>query len=308
MAFDGETALQYFYPITPSVENIRPLDLPNITLEDCCSDKKILVLANDGENIDENDFTSFLYCAGSTTSDAVYSLYKETTTGFELKLELDGDDIGINYPFGFAQFRTRKYVGYRINWFEVLSLFGEGIYKVQLDITDSILGNSVLSSEMYKLCTYTPMRAKGTVRINWTLNGTIGDVQSTQINLNYLNLNWQNQLRLPGWFGFPTAEYLNEFVRYQNGLEEWTKMEQTAKYNLQIKRIPFNLLQIIRIQIIMSDRATITDYNPTNNNVWQDFPIKFNTGFEPKYEKLRSELASVELIVEQRFNNLKKFR
>jgi len=210
MAFDGETALQYFYPITPSVPGDVPLDLPNITLQDCCSDKKILVLANDGENIYENDFTSFLYCAGSTTSDAVYSLYKETTTGFELQLELDGDDIEINYPFGFAQFRTRKYVGYRINWFEVLSLFGEGIYKVQLDITDSILGNSVLSSEMYKLCTYSPMRAKGTVRINWTLNGTIGDVQSTQINFNYLNLNWQNQLRLPGWFGFPTAEYLNE--------------------------------------------------------------------------------------------------
>ncbi len=305
---DGETAIQYFYPLQIPQRISRPLDLPNSTVLDCCADFKIKVLAGIDANIDQDDFTSFLNICPTTSSAAVYKLYKNVNGAYELQDELVNNDYGIYYAYGFEQVGLKKYIGYRIEWKLVLSLFGEGVYKVELSVTDALLGNFTAISEEYQLCKYSQHNANGTIRLNWFQSGIIGDKNEQRNIFDYLDLNWENQIRIPGYFGYASAEMLNEWVRYNNGLDEWTLTEQTPKYQLQTKQLPWNIREIIRTNIMFADRITITDYNSNNETLYQDFEIKFNSGFDPKYFIGVSKLAHVNLVAEQRFNNLKKFR
>lgn len=305
MAFNGEAISQNFKtlrdnePVTPTIL------LPNKELWDCCSDFKIKVLADDSGVDQQNDFSTFLDLLALTTSTAAYTLYKDNV----LVATLSGfTNYGVDYPLGFKVTNLKKYVGYRINWALVLADLGEGVYKVGLTADDPILGGGTVYSFEFKLCAYRVDRADGTIRLQWWQNGTIGSVKNDKESIDYLDLNWVNQIRLPGFFGFPGADYVKETIHYNNGMREWTFDEQEPLYILKTKPIPSYVHNIFRISIMQSDRCTVTDYNSVNAEKYVNKEIMFQTEYKPQWKPLISKLAMVQLEVLQRSNLYKKHR
>lgn len=304
--FDGEAATQTFYTLPAPAAVLPNLLLPNTELWDCCSDFKLLQLAyGDGSDLMKNDFFSFMDICSPTSTGAVYKIYKDNV----LKATMSGGSTyGVDYPFGFQTVNNQKYVGYKIEWFKVLALHGGGIYKVELDVTDPVLGNVSIFSFEFKLCEYRADRAEKTIRLQWWQNGTIGSTLDDKLTVDYLGLNWVNQVRLPGYFGFPGADYKKEDIQYQNGVREWTFDEQEPIYILSIKPIPAQIHNLFRISIMQSDRCTITDYNSRNAQKYTNKEIMFQTEYKPVWRPLMSKLAPVKLEVKQRTNLLKKHR
>ena len=303
---DGETAIQYLYTL-PSLRTVEPsLLLPNAVSFDCCADFKIKVLAyGDGSDNTKNDYTSFLNLCSPTTSAAVYKLYKDGT----FVTSLTNSTYGLFFALGFEQIGVQKFIGFKVEWHKVLHLQGEGVYQLKLEVTDAMLGNTSLWSEQYQLCEYRADRAEQTIRLEWWQNGTIGSTLSQNDTMNYSDLNWQNQIRLGGFFGYPkVAEGTKEYVRYWSGLQEWVKSEFEVSYKLKTKRIPASIQKLIRTDIMMSDRCTITDYNSKNAETYIDFEIRFEPSNEPNWKPLQSKLSDVELVCKQRYENNKKHR
>lgn len=303
--FDGEAATQTFYTLQENTPVTPTLVLPNKELWDCCSDFKLLALADDSGVNEQNDFFTFMDICAPTASSAIYKLYKNNIL---LATMSGGTTYGIDYPFGFQNVNNQKYVGYKIEWYKVLALHGAGIYKVEFVVTDGLLGNGSIFSFEFKMCEYRADRAEGTIRLQWYQNGTIGSIADDKKTINYLGLNWVNQIRLQGFFGFPTADYVQETIQYQNGAREWTFSENEPLYILKTKRIPAQLHNLFRISIMQSDRCTITDYNAKNAELYVDKEIMFQTEYKPVWKPLISKLAEVSLEVKQRFNNYKKHR
>ena len=302
---DGETAIQYLYTL-PSANAVEPsLLLPNAVSFDCCADFKILVLATDGSDDYQNDFTSFLNLCSPTASAAVYKLY----SGDTLKATLNNDDYGQFYALGFKQIGVQKFIGYRIDWYNVLAEFGSGIYQVKLEVTDAMLGNTSIWSDEFRLCQYRADRAEQTIRLTWWQNGTIGDSSNQKWVKNYADLNWKNQIRLGGFFGYPKVnDGTKEFVKYWNGQEEWVKDEFEVTYMLKTKRIPANIQSLLRNDVMTADRVMITDYNSKNAEKYVDFEIRFEPNHAPNWKPLQSKLSDVELTCKQRYENNKKHR
>ena len=302
---DGEAAENIFFLLPSPAPTLSNLLLPNSNLFNCCADFKTTVLA-DGIGTDEfkNDITSFLDICSPTASAAVYKLYKDNS----IVATLNGSTYGTYKAFGFRQLGQQKYIGFIIDWWKVLDALGSGIYKVGLSVTDAMLGNTTTYSNEFKLCEYRADRAEQTIRIDWYQNGTIGNTNDQKLTKNYLDLNWRNQIRLPGFFGYPETEGIKEFVRYWTGQEVYTKDEQSPIYKLKTKRIPAFIQTLLRIEIMTSDRCLITDYNSKNAEVFQNFEIAFEPAHKPNWKPLQSKLADVEILCRQRYNNLKKHR
>jgi hypothetical protein len=298
--FDGETAIQYFGTLLTGEDTLITPLLPNSGLDDCCSDFEISVLANDsGEDL-QNDFTTFLAQVSATTSSASYSLYKCD----ELVATFTNNDYGTNYAFNFVT----GYIGYKVDWSLVLLAFGIGKYRIKLSTTDAVLGNVDRFSETYNLRIYHPTLAEGTVRIEWVQNGTIGDLYSDKKQFLYRNLNWSNQIRLKGFFGYPEATYTKDNIKYQNGLREWVKDENEPKFKLKIKRISASIHDLLMIEVLMSDRCSVTNYNSKSEKDYLKKDIIFDTEYKPEWKPLISKLANVELTCIPRYNNYKKHR
>jgi len=304
--FDGEAAKQTFFTLPAPAAVVPTLVLPNKELWDCCADFKLKQLAyGDGSDLFKNDFFSFLDICSPTATAAVYKIYKDNVL---LATMSGGTVYGVDYAFGFQTVNNQKYVGYKVEWYKVLALHGGGVYKVGLEVTDAILGNVSIYSFEFMLCEYRADRAETTIRLQWWQNGIIGSMRDDRLTINYLNLNWVNQIRLPGYFGFPTADYVKEDVQYQNGVREWVFDEQEPLYVISTKPIPAQIHKLFRISVMQSDRCTITDYNSTNAEKYIDKEIMFQTEYKPIWKPLISKLAPVKLEVRQRYNNLKKHR
>jgi len=302
---DGETALQYLYTLPRPTTTEASLLLPNTKLDDCCADFKTMVLATEsGSEALKNDFTTFLELCSPTASTAVFKIYKEGT----LKATLSGTTYGVNYPFGFESIGVQQFVGYKIEWYKVMNLFGEGIYTIEYSVTDAMLGNASIFSNEYKLCAYRADRAEMTIRLDWWQNGTIGSMLNQKLLKQYSNLYWHQQIRLPGFFGYPETDGTKESVQYWSGQREWTKDEQEPIYKLKTKRIPSNLQTLLRVEVMTSDECKVTDYNSKNAQTYIDFDIKFEPKHTPNWKPLISKLSDVELSCTQRYNNYKKHR
>lgn len=305
MDFDGEAAVQLFYTLQQPASVVPTLVLPNKELWDCCSDFKLLSLADTSGVDSQNDFFSFYNVCSASSSSAVYKLYKDNVYVANLS---GSSTYGIDYPFNFQTVLNQPAIGFKIEWYKVLALHGAGVYKVGFSVTDALLGNSSVFSFEFKLCEYRPDRAEGTIRLEWTLKGTIGNSEDDLLTVDYLNTNWKNQIRIPGFFGYPSAEYTKETIQYRNGAREWTFDEQEPIYILKTKRIPAQIHNLFRVSIMQSDRCKITDYNSVNAEKYVNKEIMFQTEYKPAWRPLVSKLAPVELQVKQRFNNYKKHR
>jgi hypothetical protein len=313
MAFDGECITEVFTLVAENpLREIPELDIPKSNIRDCCDAFSIKALA-DASTIDEfkNDKAGFLWWFDSfiISSNLILQKFNNTTKVFEDLIALTDDTYGTNYNYGFFENdNEEKFIGYKMEWRNVLMIHGAGGYRVKCTATTAIADTLDIYSANYCLKQYTPERADITVRIEYYLNNITGISDNDKKIKDFGNLDWYNSFRLNGFFGFPSSTYQSEYVEYNNGQRQWVEDEQEVEYTLKLKQTPSFIHETMRTDVLQADRIFITDYNSNN-------PLKFvkkqvikNGEYSPDWKRLQTKLAGVEVKFKQEYNNLKKLR
>jgi len=292
------------------IPEVPTLDLPANTLFSCCSDFSLKVLATTDTNDEyKNDRSSFIYWFDPVVSAAVLVLQRYQNGDYEQVALLNDATYGTAYLYGFfTNVDGDKFVGYQLDWKEVLIAFGEGSYRVVCKITLSYGGTGEKASNEFCLKTYSPILADVTVRLEYYLNGITADIDFDYKRKNFGELNWFNQLRLPGFFGYPSSEYETTTIMYNDGQQPFVEDNMVEEYNLMLKPLPYFVHNILKTDFMMADSAFVTDYNSRNNSTFVKKQVIKKSGYAPKWSMLRAMLAPIELKFNPYFNNNKKFR
>jgi len=165
------------------------LVLPAANL-DCGSDLVWRVLADATSNEAlKNDITNFIewYDKVGIVS-AKVSLVESDGT----KTNLTGlSTYGTAYDYGFdimpgvnSNGNGEKAIGYYIEWKKVLATKGEGLYYLEFEGTTLFGATTTKKTPSFCLKQYSVERADGTVRIEYYLNGILGDVGNELKSIN----------------------------------------------------------------------------------------------------------------------------
>lgn len=309
----GNSGYQLFYLIPEDPAPAPPvLDLPDNSVNQCCGDDSLKVLADTASNDElRNDRKGFIYWFNPAVSDVVLELWKydDAEGDYVLKDTLDDSTYGTELLYGdFVNSDGEKFVGYLLNWKDVLNAFGEGGYKVKRKITFSYGGTASYFSEKYCLKTYTDHRANRTVRLEYYVNSIMGDAFDSKKKKNFVGLNWYDSVRLSGYFNFSKPTYKEEYNQYQNNSQRFIESERTDEYELKLIKIQGFVEKIIRNDFNQADQRFITDYN--NNTPESIVQLEVNRAgkYDPKYYKLQKTFCDIEASYNPTFNNNKKLR
>lgn len=297
-------------PTNPIQEDTEVLEPKQI---DCCSDLVWRVLANAANNDPlKNDVNNFIWWFDKNAVDtAVLSLVASDGTETVLTSNIT---YGTPYNYGFdimplknTNSLNQKAVGYKINWREVLLALGEDTYYIKCSGT-TIFGTSIiLYSDTYCLKQYSLYRANGTVRIEYNINGILGNNDNDSTVRDYMQSNWYNQHRFDGIFHFSNAQYKVDEIQYENGLIDAVEHGQTPEYLLSLRQLAMFKHNLLRTDILMANKILVTDYNNKNIENYYQKQVTKVSGYDPKLFINQSKLGDIEIKLKQTINNLNKY-
>ncbi len=212
----------------------------------------------------KNDRHSVIWFFNDLYSDVKIFIQEMNSAGvYEDVQELTDDTYGTMYGFGFFVNKFgESAIGYQIEWSDVLNEQGPGIYRFRVEAINAIGDDFADVSFEFKLSVYTADRADTTVRVDWHRNGVLGSRTQDEKVEDYGIEDWFNQIRIPkAMFGFGTAALEQEWVHYQNGENEWLSDKQVEELTLKIDSLPSNIHDFIRVDMLMSGKLRVTDYN-----------------------------------------------
>lgn len=277
-----------------------------ITIYDC--NYITPVLANNTGNDLENDRSSFLGMFQDWTTSAIFVIQKKTGTTFIDKGTVNDNSYGEWFPQNSFK-KKPKYAGFIANWSLILAAWGEGIYRVKITEFNplNLSGKENFSME-FCLKQFSCFNWENTVRLEWYSNYEIGNINDDKDILDFADINWFNQLRIPNSiFGYPKSSYETQENQHTNGEFEPVTDVQTELYQLTIGLSPAYIHDIIKTYALMSSKLSITDYSSNNPQGIYYKDVKKKSGFEPRWGKQR-KCAPVTIELEPRFNNLETFR
>jgi hypothetical protein len=252
----------------------------------------------------ENDKSSILAMFQAWTTAAVFTIQKEEGGPYKDKATFS-NSYGTLYPLGFSTSKP-KYTGILIEWEKVLAAFGEGVYRIEIKETNT-LGDKLHYSKPYCLKTWNCELTNNTVRLEWENNRGIGDIENDRNILDFANINWYAQLRLPqSIFGYPLSTYEVSEIQYNNGQQEDYKNVQEEKYTLTTGQLPAWVHDIIKTYACQSQTLRVTDYSNNNPQMLIEKSVKLTSAYEPRWSR-QSKCASVTLEFKPRFNRLETF-
>jgi len=266
----------------------------------CCFQIKVLAESS-FTNETKNDVISKIFFFDKTCTNVVMKLQSYINGTWTYIATLNNNTYGTYYSYGFHEtIYNEKAVGYKIDFAEVLAEEGEGKYRIKCT-AETITGVTLTKYSLeYCLYEYYNHLADETVKIEWYLNGIVGDIDTDEKRNDYGNLNWYNSIRLPqSKFGYDTSETERTFTRYQTtGSQIWTKNKVTPEYTLKTGMFNMDLHRLLQFNVLMGDIIYITDYNSQNAGAYVKKAVRPNGGYAPKWYD-NSKYASVEI----KFNN-----
>lgn len=269
--------------------------------EKCCY--TLLALATD-ENTDplQNDIHSFYFGYSNVITSSILKLYKN---GIYLG-ELSSLGYGTSYPFGFHEDDGKRYVGFKLNWRDVLIAEGEGNYHVVADST-TLMGTSYVEESFhFCLMKYNTARANGTIRFDFTHNGIIGNRDNDRDTISFKGLEWYNNIRVYGIVNKETTPFESEQIQYNNGRRIDVSSQQDPEYQIQINMSPYYLHKYLRTDVLQADDIYVTDYNancPLKPFINQN--LKHKGSYEPNWLP-KTKRAGVYITMVKTYNNLRK--
>lgn len=302
MASTGDAIKKDFLLILKSGAQPETIEYIESAAERCCFKMKVLADVASSTS-SKNDVTSAYFGYYQNVTNVVLSLWKDDVdTGVVL------GTYGTLYAYGFHEDDGKKYIGYQINWKAILTepTLGEGEYFVRATKTMLTGGTQTEDSFTWCLQQFTNARAEGTVKIEFTHTGIIGDYLLDDEQKSFKDLDWYNSIRLEGQVYGEKSEFEIEEIQYNSGTKIDSKVDQDPIYELILHPIPNFLHRYMKIEALLADEILITDYNTDN-------PLKpivqkavlFKGNYEPQW-KGRNPNASVIIQLNQKINNLRK--
>ncbi len=283
----------------------NPIVTPTYNLfrsnNDCSFKIKVFADLSDPTNELTNDFSSFITFYASVVSSASVVLFRNG-------IEVPYAGLGTLYDLGFfANKFNQKPMGFRFDWNAILDAHGAGCYQLRFR---GMIGSVEVDrySFKYELLPFDEDAADETVRVQYFLNGELGDPESELNRRDFQKINWENQIRIPNSiFGKDNSDAENESVRYQTGIKIPTQHIRRTRYIWNIGFIWQKLHRFIQFDILMGENITMTDYNLINPTRHTNTPV-INAGeYKPNYNDL-SELADVDVELESAYDNHYKFK
>jgi len=195
-----------------------------------------------------NDKSSFLFqkqLIGDTIS---IKLYKDAAFLTDLNSNALGqffNGIGANGLL----------VGYVLDWNLVFGAYGVGTYYVETEYT--IIGVSgTYTSQDFNLLPYSEEQANGTIRIEWTQNGTI---QSNPID--FTGLNWYQSVRLRGSIVTLQPELIQENYTTTDRRTTQIQSQIVEKWRLSTELICKELKDLIYCDLVLANSIKISNFN-----------------------------------------------
>lgn len=253
----------------------------------------------------KNDKHSVIRFFGQLFTEATMTLQKNENGTYVDEDDLDGNTYGTFYEFGFF---VNKYgesaIGYEIDWQKVLTILGEGDYRVKFSAAPEFGDEYEDYSFEFCLKKYTNARSDKTVRVTWNRNGQFGDEKQDERKVDFGTLDWFNQLRLPdSFFGRPSEEQEKTYTKYESGAEIWTADKRLEKYTFIGYMYPAFIHNYLKRNLLAGDNILITDYNIKNPNTYVDKKVVYESSYEPKWND-DVDRATVELTFKQEYQNL----
>ena len=252
-------------------------------LEGCCYTSPVLAHLVDTDEW-KNDFNSFLLKRNFASESIDLVLEKNGVIDIPLN---NNNDYGTFFNFGsFVDYPN--YTGYQIEWQKVLQMEGEGNYR--LKATSALISGTVIEYSIpFQLQEYTENRASGTVRIQSIMNGYL-----RHRDFNFKGLNWNDSLRVRGFFGNRQAEYEQEQIIYTNRQSKQLRSEMINNYTLQTMHIPSCITDAIIEYHNFANSLLITDYNRINHKDYVQKEVVFDSLESIEYKSV-SKYAPLEI-------------
>lgn len=181
-----------------------------------------------------------------------------------------------------------NYQGYLIQWRDVLRSFGEGIYRIL--------------AESASFCQRTPpfclkqfdcLNADQTIKIKMDgEGGTFGSVtkqgDSTSLcckkTTGNTSLRYTDSVRIPGFFGYETAEFSRDYIKYASGYVNHVRDEAIKNYTLKTDMLPIWLHQRLYAYAFQSQNIYISDYNVNNADYnLKNIAVIADSAYTPQY-------------------------
>ena len=229
-----------------------------------------------------NDKHSKLFFWNNAFSSADVYLQEFVNGAWVTLTILVDDTYGTYFPFGYnTTIYNEQTVGYLLDWAKVLTLEGEGRFRLMSQGNLFGGGNIQEYSLDFCLSEWAAHKAEGSVRVEWYLNGNIGDEDNDRHKKDYGNTNFYNQIRLPNSiFGLDESEYEVESVKYQNGAITQTKNNQIESLFLSCSPMPNEFISFMRVNAFQSYDLAITDFNSNNPTPYTQKAVGTPSGFE----------------------------
>jgi len=250
----------------------------------------------------KNDKKLFIYEVPSDSDSLQFDLQKfEVGSWITKETDLQTGAFGVLLEVGDDE-SAPLFTSYTLNWSEVLDVHGEGKYRMNSNGT--FTGGFVeILSDMYCLKTYSDNAANDTVRFDWTISGSFGDINNPGRVIDFGTLNAFDSLRVQGYFGNEKEEQEVEEIEFQNRQIDRTRDLRRRKWEFISGRLPKFVHDKLKFGF-QNDTLVVTDYNLNNDNrEIEQHPILKDGGYEPDY-KVNSILARVTVEFKDKFDNL----
>jgi hypothetical protein len=260
--------------------------------DECCYVN--MVFGSDDLDPTHTDTSSFLLNVPSYPSGAAAFLLQKLVGGsWVTQVNISGGTVGTFYNFGSLAIPT--YIGCVIKWNLVLSLYGEGNYRVR--ITGNTYGREwCLASESFCLREWSCDLAHGTVRFDAQMeDGTISHIDVRKLITSLCGIKWMDSIRISGFFGNPVYETERRQVELMDYQVLKGREESRAKYKLLTGRLPLTLHRRLWYYGLRATTLLVTDYcyNNSDWSVKRKYVVP-DGGYDPKYS-IKSRMSTAEV-------------
>jgi hypothetical protein len=248
------------YAVSLAFPDVEPEDRG---FKECCVSSIVFGDLSDTASY-KNDFTTVFYKKQTPNDTVVYKIIGVTTGTTTL---VDGTH-GTLYAFGGSEQPDLSY--FKVEWRKILSTLGEDIYTIRKELTIAGVSANVDSSVTYDLRQFSQKTADNTVRIDWTLDGKL-----VKIDTDFKNTNYENSIRMQGFFGDRQAKIEQDNVTFSSkkGLsyyQDQITMTNNYEYIFNAYNISECIVRPLYEEGIFGNEFFISDYNLNNHSYFYE--------------------------------------
>ena len=223
---------------------------PEEIFKECCYVHK--TFADAGSTTDfKNDYSGFYHQRQLSNETVDFVLYR-----FENDTEYPLSDATYGTFYGFGAFTENiDLKGYLVEWKKVLTVRGEGNYKIIKRVT--VAGVLVeINSIVFNLKQFSELLADKTTRMDVVMNGRL-----IKTGVDFTGIGWKHSIRLPGFFGRREPQLEEDNLINRSYEKKQVSMKQVNEFKFQTNKIPNCLTDEIWDFCLLANDIFMNDYS-----------------------------------------------